>query len=215
MQKLLVSLMIIALPLMAAGQQYQLLPNFYRPLDPSELADSKPSPNDPVNFSMEVGTGFTGFGGQSALQSYVAPSVDYQVNSNLTLNFTGVLANTNTFSGGAPAKMNATKGLMANTPGNNAFAISGEGIYQPNERFYIRAGGEYAENSMQPFQLYPSAQQSPYSNDYKSFHFGMGYKISENSSINFQMQFSEGYHPLSNPYSPHHVFRQSHRRFPW
>jgi len=219
MKRLIYTLVLLGVPFLAAAQQHQMLPNFYRPLDPSFLQQARQEGNDKVDFNMTVGTGFSSFGGQSTLNSWVAPSIGYQVNPNLRVQFTGVLANTNALSpASSPAQQS---GMMPLKTGGNTFALSGEGIYQPNDKFYIRAGGQYADRSMTPFNLYP--QGNHMRSDYKSLHFGMGYKLSENSSIQFQMQFSDGYNPygnpymnsLSSPYAPHNSFSPSYRPYPW
>src|SRR6056297_3643056 len=219
MKKLIYILVLLAVPFLAAAQSYQMLPNFYRPLDPSAIQQAGQERNDQVDFNMTVGTGFSSFGGQSAMNSWVAPSVGYQVNPNLRVQFTGILAHTNNLSlGSSPAPQ---RGMMPLNTGSNSYAISGEGIYQPNDKFYIRAGGQYADRSMRPFQLYPQSHSG--SSGYKSLHFGMGYKLSENSSIQFKMQFSDGYNPYGNPYmnsyaspyAPQTPFSSSYRPFPW
>jgi len=219
MKRMIYTLVLLGIPFLAGAQQYQMLPNFYRPLDPSAIEQARQDDNDKLDFNMTVGTGFSSLGGQSAMNSWVAPSIGYQVNSNLRIQFTGVLSNNNIFS--APSAPAGQNGLMPINSGGNSFALSGEGIYQPNERFYIRAGGQYADRSMTPFHLYP--QNNRMSSDYKSLHVGMGYKISENSSIQFQMQFSDGYNPYGNPYmnsyrspyAPHSPFSPSYQPYPW
>ena len=205
-------MLLLAVPALVMGQHFQLLPNFYRPLDPSEINESKPSTDEKLDFNMTVGTGFASFGGQSMMNSYLAPSIGYQVNSNLKLNFTGIIANTNPISMNRVSSPSPQGGFVPFAQ-NNSFAISGEGIYQPNDRLYIRAGGQYADRSMAPFQLYPGNNQ--FASDYKSVNFGMGYKISENSSISFQMQFSDGYNPFVNPYSHRNSFSPFYQPYPW
>ena len=213
MKRLVYIFVLLVLPSWAMGQQYQLLPNFYRPLDPSEIRQSNSEEGEKLDFNMTVGTGFTSFGGQSSMNSYLAPSIGYQVNPHLRLNFTGVIANTNALSSGNVASPANQGGFMPFNQNNNTFAISGEGIYQPNDRFYIRAGGEYAENSMAPFQLYPGNNQ--FSTDYKSVNFGMGYRISDQASISFQMRFSDGYDPFANPYARRNSFSPFYQPYPW
>ena len=221
MKGLIYTLMLLAVPLFGAAQQYQMLPNFYRPLNPSAIEQNKDAGSDPVDFNMSVGTGFSSFAGQSTLNSWLAPSVGYQVNPNLRLQFTGVLANTNALSTGSAPVPAGQKGMMPYNTGGQSFSFSGEGIYQPNENFYIRAGGTYADQSMTPFNLYP--QDNRISSDYKSIHLGMGYKISESSSIQFQMQLSEGYNPYGNPhmnsstsfFAPRHGYAPAYHPYPW
>jgi len=213
MKRLAYLFILVALPIIGMGQQVQLLPNFYRPLDPSQIRQSNKTVEERLDFDMTVGTGFSSFGGHSAMNTYVAPSIGYQVNSNLSLRFTGVFSNTNgTPFGTAPAGTSTGQFLPFNQS-NSSFTISGQGIYQPTERLYITAGGQYSENSMAPFRLYSGGNS--FSSDYKSMNFGMGYKLSEDASISFQMRFSEGYNPYANPYGTNSYFSPFYQRQPW
>jgi hypothetical protein len=213
MNRLAYIIILLALPVMGMGQQYQLLPNFYRPLDPSEIRQSNKTAGDKFDFDMTVGTGFSSFSGQSAMNTYIAPSIGYQVNSDLSLRFTGVFSNTSGMPLGRTSAGSPQGGFVPVNPSNNAFTISGQGLYQPNDRLYITAGGRYTENSMAPFSLYPEGNR--FSNDYKSFNFGMGYKISEDASISFQMQFSDGYDPFARPYNMNRYQSPFYQPYPW
>lgn len=214
MKRLAYVVILVALPLIGMGQPYQLLPNFYRPIDPSQVNQSGQGEDDKLDFNMTVGTGFTAFGGQSTMNSFLAPSIDYQVNSNLQLRLTGVVSNIQDLNAGnTPFSAQPLSARMPLNRNNNTYAISGEGIYQPNERLYIRAGGAYAENAMAPFNRYPG--NNNFSTDYKSVNFGMGYKISESSSISFQMRFSDGYNPFANPYRHRNSLSPFYQRYPW
>jgi hypothetical protein len=215
MKRLAYVFILVALPVIGMSQQYQLLPNFYRPLDPSEIRQSNKTAGDKLDFDMTVGTGFSSFAGQSAMNTYIAPSIGYQVNSDLSLRFTGIFSNTS----GMPfanASAGSPQGAFAPAnPSNNAFTISGQGLYQPNDRLYITAGGQYTQNSMAPFRLYPEGNDA-FSNDYKSINFGMGYKISEDASISFQMRFSDGYDPFANPYNRNRYHSSPfYQPYPW
>jgi len=206
MKKIFYFLILTILPAFGYSQMYQPLPNFYRPIDSSTIQKAKDA-NDKVDFGVSVGTGFTSFGGQSMMNSYVAPSLDYQVNSDLTLNFTGVFSNLNQSPFSSAAKFSPSgNGLMPLNTNNNSYAISVGGTYQPNDRMYIRAQGQHAENSMAPFSLYPNKNMQ--STDYNSFSLGMGYKISENASIDFEFRFSEGNNPYYNNYNPYSPYNR-------
>ena len=213
MKRLAYIFILVALPVIGMGQHYQLLPNFYRPVDPSEIRQSNKTAGDKLDFDMTVGTGFSSFAGQSSMNTYIAPSIGYQVNSDLSLRFTGIFSNTSgmPFGNASPGSPDGT--FVPLNQSNNAFSISGQGLYQPTDRLYITAGGRYTENSMAPFRLYP--QGNSFSNDYKSFNFGMGYKISEDASISFQMRFSDGYDPFANPYNMNRYRSPFDQRYPW
>ena len=180
----------ISLPFMGMTQNYQVLPDFYRPIDSSAIAKNKAS-QDKTDFGVTLGTGFSSFGGHSMMQSYVAPHFDFQVNEKLQLNFTGVFANSN-----SPV-LNSNQGFVpAQRDGMQSYALSGSSVYQPNENFMIRVQGTYVENSMQPFSLYPQQGNT----DYKSVSLGMGYKFNENTSIGIEFRVSDGYNPYYSPY---------------
>lgn len=218
MKKILYIFILSVLPVFGYSQLYQPLPNFYRPIDPSAIEKAKDADDDKLDFGVTVGTGFTSFSGQSIMNSYVAPSLNYEVNPNLTLNFTGVFSNFNQAPFSSSAGINPSgNGLMPMNTNNNSYAISAGGTYQPNGRMYIRAQGQHAENSMSPFSLYPD--QNNQSSDYNSFSLGMGYKISENASIDFEFRFSEGNNPFYSPYSPYNQYNSfnsfNRRRFWW
>lgn len=201
MKKIFYFLILIILPVFGYSQMYQPLPNFYRPIDSATIQKAESSQDDKVDFGLTVGTGFTSFGGQSMMNSYVAPSIDYQVNPKLTLNFTGVISNFNQTPFGSGPNFNPSDGGLMPLNNNNSFAISAGGTYKPNDRMYFRAEGQHAEPSMTPFSLYPG--QNRHSSDYNALSLGMGYKISENASIDFEFRFSEGNNPYYNSYSPY------------
>ncbi|MCF8335718.1 MAG: hypothetical protein K9H65_03860 [Bacteroidales bacterium] len=215
MKKLFYFLILTILPVFGYSQIYQPLPNFYSPIDSSVIHNAKDSNEDKVDFGLTVGTGFTSFSGHSMMNSYVAPSIDYQVNSNFSLNFTGVISNFNQSPFSSTANFSPSgDGLMPMNTSNNSYAISAGGTYQPNDRMYISAQGQHAENSMAPFSLYPD--QNNRSFDYNSFSLGMGYKISENASIDFEFRFSEGNNPFYTPYNRYNSFDSFNRnRFYW
>ncbi|HKL37513.1 MAG TPA: hypothetical protein VJ876_01375, partial [Bacteroidales bacterium] len=59
MKRLAYLIILVALPVLGMGQQYQLLPNFYRPLDPSEIRQSNKKVDEKLDFDLTVGTGFS------------------------------------------------------------------------------------------------------------------------------------------------------------
>lgn len=214
MKKLAYILFFLALPAFGYSQMFQQLPNFYRPIDPSAIEKPDDNQSDKVDFGLTVGTGFTSFGGNSMMNSYLAPNMAYKVNSKLTVNVSGIISNMNQFpfSGGA-AKIGSPSGsLMPMNTNNNSYAISAGGVYKPNERFYIKAQGQYADNSMSPFSLYQGQNRN--ATDYSSLSLGMGYKISEKASIDFEFRVANGYNNLYNPYNsynPYGNFNSFHR----
>ncbi|MFW5915939.1 MAG: hypothetical protein ACOCTM_00555 [Bacteroidota bacterium] len=216
MKRLFYFLMLTILPAVGSSQMFQPLPNFYRPIDSSAIQKAKES-NDKLDFGVTVGTGFTSFSGHSMMNSFVAPSIDYEVNPDLTLNFTGVISNSNHSPFSSVSGFNLSeRGLMPMNTNDNSYALSLGGTYQPNDRMYIRAQGEHAENSMAPFNLYPGQDINSQSNDYNSFSLGMGYKISENASIDFEFRYSDGFNSYS-PYNRHNSFNsfRSFNRHPF
>ncbi len=202
----------IFLPVWGSGQIYQSLPNFYQPIDSSALQASVDKKNDPVDFGVTIGTGFTSFSGYGTMNSYVAPHMQYQVNSNLSLNFSAIISNINASPfGGNPGIAASQNSMMPLNQDNRSYGFSVGGIYQPNNNMYVRAQGQYAENSMSPFSLYPyQNHQAP---GFNAFSLGMGYKFSEKTSIDFEFRFSNGsnryYNPYYAPYSPINSFNRN------
>lgn len=217
MKRLVYIMALLFLPVFGFGQLFQPMPNFYRPIDPATIQKAQSSREEKVDFGLTVGTGFTSYSGHSMMNSYLAPSIDYRVNSDLTLNFTGVISNFNQSPFGGSAAFNPSEnGLMPLSTDNSSYSISAGGTYQPNDRMYVRAQGQFSESSMSPFSLYPG--QNNQSQDFHSFSLGMGYKITENTSIDFGFRFSEGNNPFYNPYSPYNSYNSFHsfnRTRPW
>jgi long-subunit fatty acid transport protein len=184
-------ILFLLVPFIGNAQIYKTLPNFYRPIDSATIAKNKADQGDKTDFGVTVGTGFSSFSGNSMMQSYVAPHFNYKVNDKLQLNFSGVIANSNTsiLGGSQP-------GFSVPRNGKESYALSGGSTYQATENFQIRMQGTYVENSMQPFNLYPQNRN----NSYKSFSFGMGYKFNENTSIGVEFRVSDGYNPYYSPY---------------
>ena len=191
--KVLIIILLVA-PLSLMAQRYQPLPNFYRPIDSATVAQNKQQEQDKTDFGVTLGTGFSSFSGNSMMQSYVAPHFNYQVNENLQLQFTGIVATSN------GSLFNNNQGFVPSNNSAESYAFSGSGVYQATEKLTFSAGASYMENSMKPFNLYPNQQQT----DYKSFSFGMGYKFNENTSIGLEFRFSDGYNPYYSPYNNFH-----------
>ena len=204
----------MVLPLLGLSQMYQSMPNFYRPIDSSAIEKANQREVGDVDFSMNVGTGFSSFSGNGMMNSYIAPSVDYKVSSDLTLNFSGMISNLNPVGSSGPVVAESGGGMMPLSSNNHSFGISAGGVFQPTNKLYIRAQGEYAENATAPFSLYPNPV-SGQSNDYKSVSLGMGYQINEKTSIGFEFRYSDGYHSPYNPYSSYNGYNMMHRRNPW
>lgn len=168
-----------------------MLPDFYQPIDSATISQNQTT-QDQADFGVTLGTGFSSFSGNSMMQSFVAPHFRYRVNENLQVQFTGVIARSNSslFSG-------SSQGFVPYSSQPNSYAISGSSVYQPNENMQFHARGTYMENSMQPFNRFPQQQQT----DYKSISFGMNYKLGENASFGVEFQFSDGLNPYYSPYN--------------
>lgn len=207
-------IVLLSLSLNAFSQNDLLLPKFYRPLDSTAINQSKAEEN--VDFGLSMGTGISAGSGYSMMNSYIAPNVNVQVNPNLQLNFQGVISNMNMNPLGNATGNNSPEMFKGTNNNSQSFAFSGGGVYQPNEKFYISAQGQVAQNTMQPFNLYSSNNQSDM--DYKSFSLGMGYKISENTHLNFQIRFEDSQNPYYNSYhnpyySPFSSFSRGYNPF--
>jgi hypothetical protein len=205
-------IILLALSIKAMGQNELLLPKFYKPLDSTVVKQNKQE--DKVDFGMSMGTGFSTGSGYSMMNSYIAPNVSFKVSSDLQLNFQGVVSNYNTNPFGNTRNTTSPEMFKGTANNSQSFAFSGGGIYQPNDKFYISAQGQVAENPMQPFSLYPTQNRDGL--EYKSFSVGMGYKISENTHINFQIGFQDNKNSFYNPYySPFSSYNRTFDPFSW
>ena len=192
------------------GQVFPLMPKYYQPLDSSVLAgDNKKEEakkqtllkqHEKLSYSVSLGTGFSSFGNNmSMMSSYIAPSINYQVNSKLYLTVDGVIMQNN---------MSGMEGIYGNSAGysyNSSpsnYGISGMAYYQLSDRWSIYGDGAYFQNQ----SVFNDYRAQMYDTDYKTMSIGVGYKVSEKFHFNLQYRYSNGLNPAYNSMSP---FRNS------
>lgn len=203
---ILTILLIFVLSFSGFSQVFPLMPKYYQPLDSSVLAkDNKEKEPDnqflmkrheKVSYSVAVGTGFSSFGNNmSMMNSYIAPSVNYWLNSKLNFSVTGIIMQNN---------MNGMEGFYGSYPeysynsNMSNYGITGTAYYQLSERLSIWGDGAYLENQ----SLFNDYRSDVYNDDYKRVSIGVGYKVSDNLHFNFQYRYSNGLNPAYNYSSP-------------
>lgn len=199
-------------------QVFPLLPKYYQPLDSSVLAKNQkkeePKPetlmkmHTGVSYSVAMGTGYSSFGNDlSMMNSYIAPTVNYQVNSKLNLSVTGIIMKNN-FSG-LQGVYGSDPGYSYNSNMSN-YGITGTAYYQLSDKWSVWGDGAYMENQ----SIFNDYRAQAYNSDFKTVSLGVGYKVNDHLEFNFQYRYSNGLNPAYNNrstfydpiYSPHHSF---------
>ena len=191
-----------------------LLPKYYQPIDSSVLGNKNDEEDkqketllkkhDGVSYSVAMGTGYTSFGSSaSMMNSYIAPTVNYQVNSKLNFSVTGIIMQNN-FNGLDGFYGNQTGYSYNSNPSN--YGITGTAYYQLNDKWAVWGDGAYLENQ----SVFNDYRAQAYDNDFKTMSIGVGYKLNDNLRFNIQYRYSNGLNPAyqynpvfnSRPYSP-------------
>ena len=203
---ILTILLIFVLSFSGFVQVFPLMPKYYQPLDSSVLAknNKEEEPNnqtlmkrhEKVSYSVAVGTGFSSFGNNmSMMNSYIAPSVNYRLNSKLYFSVTGIIMQNN---------MNGLEGFYGSAPeysynsNMSNYGISGTAYYQLSEKWSVWGDGSYFENQ----SVFNDYSAEMYNTDYKTVSIGVGYKVSDKLHLNFQYRYSNGLNPAYNYNSP-------------
>ncbi len=207
MRKIVIIISMVFIVSGLKAQVWPLMPKYYQPLDSTVLAENNKTGqsnnqslmrlhNDKINYSVTVGSGFSSFtGNTSMLSSYIAPSINYQVNDKLFLSVDGVIMQNN-FNGFENNNL-PVQGYSYNSSVSN-YGINSTAYYQLNDKFSIYGNAAYFENQ----SVFSNYQSNVYNNDYKSISIGMGYKVNDNLQFNFQYRYSDGLNPMFNNYSP-------------
>lgn len=203
---ILTILFIFVLSFTGFSQVFPLLPKYYQPLDSSVLAKNqkKEEPkhetlmkmHNGVSYSVAMGTGYSSFGSDlSMMNSYIAPTVDYQVNSKLNLSVTGIIMKNN---------FNGLQGVYGTDPrysynsNMSNYGITGAAYYQLSDKWSIWGDGAYLENQ----SIFNDYRAEAYDTDFKTVSIGVGYKVNDNLEFNFQYRYSNGLNPAYNFSSP-------------
>lgn len=199
-------LFIFVLSFCGFSQVFPLLPKYYQPLDSSVLVKNKKKEEPKhetlmkmhtgVSYSVAMGTGYSSFGNNlSMMNSYIAPTVDYQVNSKLNFTVTGIIMKNN---------YNGLDGVFGNDPGYNYnsnmsnYGITGTAYYQLSDKWSIWGDGAYLENQ----SIFSDYRADAYDADFKTVSIGVGYKVNDKLEFNFQYRYSNGLNPAYNFSSP-------------
>ncbi len=201
------------------SQVFPLMPKYYKPLDSTVLGNQNEEEDkkeetllklhNKVSYSVNVGTGFTSFGSNmSMMNTYVAPTVDYQVNSKLNLSVTGIIMQNNY--NGLEGFYGDKSGYSYNSNVSN-YGITGSAYYQLNDKWSVWGDGAYLENQ----SVFNDYRAEAYNSDFKTVSVGVGYKVNDNLHFNIQYRYSDGlnpaysytspfYNPTYNPYRSNH-----------
>ncbi len=199
-------LFLLTIVLSGFSQVFPLLPKYYQPLDSTVLGNNNEEEqekketllkrHEKVLYSVAMGTGFSSFGNDlSMMNTYIAPTVDYQVNSKLNVTVTGIIMQNN---------FNGLEEFYGNAPGysyssnTSNYGISGTAYYQLNDKWSIWGDGAYLENQ----SIFNDYRADAYDNDYKTISLGVGYKINDKVQFHFQYRYSNGLNPAYNYSSP-------------
>lgn len=198
-------LFIFVLSFNGFAQVFPLMPKYYQPLDSTVLSKDKPEEetqnqnlmkrHDKVLYSVSMGTGFSSFGNDmSMMNSFIAPTIDYQVNSKLNVSVTGIMLQNNM--NGFEEWYGSEPGYTYNSSVSN-YGITGTAYYQLNNKWSIWGDGAYMENQ----SILNNYRQDEYNNDFKTLSVGVGYKLNDKFRFNFQYRYSNGLQPAYN-YNP-------------
>lgn len=203
---LIIGFFLCGLGLQSMAQVFPLMPKYYKPLDSSVLGNNNEEEqkkketlmkrHEKVSYSVAIGTGYSSFGNDiSMMNSYIAPTIDYQVNSKLNFSVTGVVVQNST---------SGLEGVYGNQPGYSYnsnmsnYGISGTAYYQLNDSWSIWGDGAYMENQ----SMFNDYRSEAYDTDFKTVSIGVGYKVNEKLRVNFQYRYSNGLNPMYNRTSP-------------
>ncbi len=204
--KLITTLFLIAFSLSGFSQVFPLLPKYYQPLDSTVLGNENEEEqekketllkrHEKVLYSVAMGTGFSSFGNDlSMMNSYIAPTIDYQVNSKLNVTVTGIVMQNN---------FNGLEQFYGNDPGysyssnTSNYGISGTAYYQLNDKWSVWGDGAYLENQ----SIFNDYRAEVYDTDYKTVSLGVGYKLNDKVQFHIQYRYSNGLNPSYNYNSP-------------
>ncbi len=208
MRKVVILCCLILMTSMLKAQIWPLMPNYYQPMDSSVLARNQQNNNqehnslmkmhdEKISYAVTLGTGFSSFSNNMSMaSSYIAPSINYQVNDKLFVSVNGIIMQNN-FNGFENNFLPAD-GFSINHNASN-YGINSQAFYQFNDKLNIYGDATYFENQS---PLFNNTTSNIYNSDYKSVSIGLGYKVTDNLHINFQYRYSDGLNPMYDSFSP-------------
>lgn len=185
---------------------FPLLPKYYQPIDTAlinknadESEEEKPETllkkHERFTYSVAVGTGYSSFGNNFfMMNSYIAPTINYQLNSKLNVSVNGYIMQSNL--NGMEGTVGINSGNYNSSPSN--YGISGMAYYQLSDRWSIYADGAYFENQ----SVFNDYRANVYETDFKTVSVGVNYKVNDNLQFNVQYRYSNGLNPYYNRTSP-------------
>lgn len=200
MKSILISILfIVTLNCSGFTQVFPLMPKYYKPLDSSVLANKSEEEekkqqmlmqqHEKLTYTVAMGTGYTSFGSDiSMMHSYIAPTIDYQVNSKLNFSVTGIVMQNNI--NGLEAFYGSEPGYAYNSNVSN-YGITGSAYYQLNNKWSVWGDGAYLENQ----SIFNDYRANVYDDDFKTVSVGVGYKVSDKVHFNIEYSYSNGLNP--------------------
>jgi hypothetical protein len=154
----------------------------------NDSTKNKVAPN-PYSFHFTAGSSFMAGSGFSAMNTYVAPEMNYSLNKKFTLIAGFAIVNTNFHSSFAGNKDLQTKPFASNY--TSSFVYAG-GKYKLNDRITL-SGAAYTQ--VNTFEN-PDNNNNAFDKNVKGAALGVDYKLSEKSSIGIELNFSNGHSPF-------------------
>jgi hypothetical protein len=197
---------VIIVSFTSLAQVFPLMPKYYKPLDSSVLANKNEEEekkkqtlmqkHEKLTYTVAMGTGYSSFGSEmSMMNSYIAPTIDYQVNSKLNFSVTGIVMQNNI--SGLEAFYGNEPGYSYNSNVSN-YGITGSAYYQLNDKWSVWGDGAYMENQ----SIFNDYRADVYNNDFKTVSVGVGYKVSDKVEFNIEYRYSNGLNPSYHRNSP-------------
>jgi hypothetical protein len=148
-----------------------------------------------IQYSLDIGTAFTSFGGGGSLMSsYLSPSIRYRISPKLDLQIGGSIVY-NHPAGSSPV------GEPTMTAGNDpSYYLYLYGTYQVTERFMVNGSLVKGKMNQYSYGIYPYQMN----NEFESYSLGFQYRIANSFHIGAQINVSNGLHPyyFSDPFTP-------------
>lgn len=199
-------LFFLCMSISSIAQVFPLMPKYYKPLDSTvignkseeeqEKKETLMQQHEKISYTVAVGTGYSSFGSEmSVMNSYIAPTIDYQVNSRLNLSVTGIVMQN---------KMNGLEAFYGNEPGYSYnsnvsnYGITGSAYFQLNDKWSVWGDGAYMENQ----SVFNDYRADVYNNDFKTVSIGVGYKVTDKVQLYIQYRYSNGLNPTYSRTSP-------------
>ncbi len=184
---------VLSLPaLLTAQEDYYLAPSGQTELNITEPAFVQPPfSGNKLSTSLNMGSSFSSFYGNSLFTNYIAPEVAYTFNPEFRL----VAGTMVTYSLTGQSRQGE---VMSESQRKASYYLYARGEYQVNDRLMIRAGG-IAEVGNQGY------------NQFRSGNVGVSLRLGNDSFLHADFQLNSGYPGADLYYSTGGVFGDAHR----